>query len=244
MKVLWWLHLPAKIHNSARDRIAALLAGFPSSLSPEELRQHLLTPLSECFCGWLRVRWQERPPLDRADAVLDIRWATHQFVGQRDPPPNVLDVQLFNEYSMVDTVLPRRIRGIYRGAEESLGEHLVVVASALLDDTEFRLQGKTGQARSTRETQGQDGGADQVSLSERVRQAIERARADPNPGAAIDRILHPLGWNRQQWAAKVPVHRTVIYRWIIRRQRIRPESEDNLITALTARCREKGKADL
>src|SRR5262249_54266032 len=157
-------YLPDEVKKPARDSIAALLAGLPLSPSTEELRQLLLTPLSECFCGWLRLRWHERPPLDRGDAELDIRWLAHQFVGRRITPPNVFDAQLLNVYSLVDFVLPSRIRGLYRGAEESLSAHLVDISSALLDVTEFRLQ-NTAQARATRETL--------PKLSERIQQEIE-----------------------------------------------------------------------
>jgi hypothetical protein len=242
MKVLL-LYLPDEVEKPARDRIAALLAGLPRSPSLEELRRLLQTPLAECFCGWLRLRWRERPPLDRGDAAFDIRWLAHQFVGRRITPPNVLDAQLLNVYSLLDFVLPRRIRGLYRGAEDPLSAHLVDVASALLDDTEFRLQ-NTAQARATRETLPKVGRAGPVLLSEQIRQVIEHARADSNPGAAIDRILNPLGWNRTQWASKASLNRTVIYRWIIRGQKIRPDNEDKLITELAKRCRERGKTDL
>jgi hypothetical protein len=234
MKVLL-LYLPGDVEKSARDRIAALLAGLPPSPSPEELRRLLLTPLSECFCGWLRARWRERLPLDRGDAVFDIRWLAHQFVGQRITPPNVLDAMLLNVYSLVDFVLPRRIRGLYRGAEEPLIAHLIGVASALLDSTEFRLE-NTAQARVTRETL--------PKLSERIRQAIEHAREGPNPVAAIDGFLHPLGWTRAQWASNAGVDRTRIYFWINRRQNIRSENKEKLVYALAKRYREQAKRDL
>jgi hypothetical protein len=233
------LYLPDQVEKPTQHRIAALVAGLPSPASPEELRQLLLPPLAECFRAWLRLRWQDRPPLDRVDAARETRWLAHEFVVPRSPAPYELDLLAVKGHCLADSVLPAPQRGLYRGAKESLSTYLVDAALPLLDEIEFRLQGKPAEAQATPEAPTEGEGIP-VSWRERVCQAIEQALADPDPGAAIDGILRPLGWNRAQWASAARVDRTRIYHWIIRRGTIGVVTKDKLINALEERWRKAG----